>query len=286
MFRLPVLSCICGSVRRNHDGVWGFRTRSTILLMLDAILESTTRRIAPLRGRLAELRAAAGDAPPCLGFAEALLCDGLQVVAEIKRRSPSAGDLAVGLAPTSRAEAYVEGGAAAISVITEPEFFSGSLADLEAVRTSVDVPLLRKDFTIDQVQIWEARATGADAILLIVAALGDTQLSELLGVAAEAEIDALVEVHTVAEARRAEASGARIIGVNNRDLRTFVTDLATAESIGGEISAEVLVAESGVSSPDGASRMWRAGYDAILVGEALVRADDPAGLVNLLRSAR
>ena len=255
--------------------------------MLATILESTQRRVEPLRARLHELRTAAADAPPCRGFGAALRAPGLQVIAEIKRRSPSAGDLAVDLDPVAQAKAYVSGGAAAISVLTEPEFFAGSLGDLEVVRDAVDVPLLRKDFIVDASQIWEARVAGADAVLLIVAALSDREIVELLAVAAEAGVEALVEAHTVEEAFRAEAAGARLIGVNNRDLRTFATDLSTAERVGGALlAAQVLVAESGVNSIEGAARMSRAGYDAILVGEALVRSDDPASLVARLRQAR
>lgn len=253
--------------------------------MLDTILESTRRRIEPVVEEVDTLIARAASQPPARGFAAALTGDGLQLIAEIKRRSPSAGDLAPGIDPVDQAIRYVEGGAAAISVLTEPEFFAGSLDDLRAVRDAVDVPILRKDFTLHAAQIWEARAAGADAILLIVAALADDELSHLLGVAAAAGVDALVEAHTLVEARRAEAAGARIIGVNNRDLTTFVTDLATAESVGGEIEADVLVAESGVSDVAGAARMAAAGYDAILVGEALVRSSDPAGLVASLRAA-
>jgi indole-3-glycerol phosphate synthase len=254
--------------------------------VLDTILDSTRRRIEPLVSRLDDLVASAATAPSVRGFGEALAADGLQVIAEIKRRSPSAGSLAPGMDPAAQAKHYVAGGAAAISVLTEPEFFDGSLDDLRAVREAVDVPVLRKDFTLHAAQIWEARAAGADAVLLIVAALDDDGLQHLLGVAAAAGLDALVEAHTLDEARRAEAAGARILGVNNRDLTTFVTDLRIAERIGGEIHADVLVAESGVSDPAGAARMAASGYDAILVGEALVRADDPAVLVSALKAAR
>lgn len=253
--------------------------------MLDVILEATRRRVAPLVDEIDDLVAAARVMPPARGFGAALAQDGLQVIAEIKRRSPSAGALAEGIDPPAQALRYVAGGAAAISVLTEPDFFSGSLEDLAAVRHAVDVPILRKDFTVHPVQVWEARVAGADAVLLIVAALSDAALGELLAVAAAAGLDALVEAHTLEEARRAERAGASIIGVNNRDLTTFVTDLSTAESIGGLVQADVLVAESGVSDVAGAARMAAAGYDAVLVGEALVKADDPAALVDSLRSA-
>jgi len=252
--------------------------------VLETIVEATRRRIAPLVERIDEFVAAAHASPPARGFASALAAPGLQVIAEIKRRSPSAGLLAAELDPPAQAAAYAAGGAAAISVLTEPDFFDGSLDDLRAVRAAVDLPLLRKDFTVHPVQIWEARVAGADAVLLIVAALDDSTLRELLAVAEAAGVDALVEAHTLGEARRAEAAGARVLGVNNRDLTTFTTDLATAETIGDQVSADVLVAESGVSSEEGAARMAAAGYDAILVGEALVRSDDPAALVTRLRT--
>ncbi len=252
--------------------------------MLDRILDRTRERVDALIGLEHSLRDAARSAPAPRDFARAIRTPGLAVVAEIKRRSPSAGVLAAALDPARQAEAYVAGGAAAISVLTEPEFFSGSLDDLRAVRTAVDVPILQKDFTLHPVQIWEARAAGADAVLLIVAALSDGELSTLLSTAADAGMAALVEAHVAEEAERAVKAGAKVIGVNNRDLTTFVTDLETAEKIGPLLPAGVVrIAESGVSSPEGATRMHSAGYDAILVGEALVTATDPAALVSRLR---
>jgi indole-3-glycerol phosphate synthase len=177
------------------------------------------------------------------------------------------------------------GGAAAISVLTEPDFFDGSLDDLVAVRRRVEVPVLRKDFVLDAAQIWEARAAMADAVLLIVAVLSDDQLAELRGVATEAGLAALVEAHALEEVQRAIDAGAEIVGVNNRDLATFVTDLATAEAAATHLdTVAVSVAESGVSSPEGAARMAAAGYDAILVGEAAVRSADPAAFIDSLRS--
>ena len=187
----------------------------------------------------------------------------------------------------AQAVAYEAGGAAAISVLTEPHFFGGSLDDLAAVRAAVGVPVLRKDFTRNAAQIWEARAAGADAVLLIVAALSDASLGELVAEADLVGVDAIVEAHTVDEVQRAVDAGASIVGVNNRDLRTFVTDLATAEAAADHIpSSLVSIAESGVSSTDGAARMRRAGYDAILVGEALIRHGDPTGFVQALRSVQ
>jgi indole-3-glycerol phosphate synthase len=210
----------------------------------------------------------------------------LAIIAEIKRRSPSAGEIAPGLDAPRQAMRYVDGGAAAISVLTEPDFFSGSLADLQAVREAVPVPVLRKDFIIDPVQLWEARAAGADAVLLIVAALDRLQLEELLAAVATMGMEALVEGHTAQEVEMAVAAGAKIVGVNNRDLATFVTDLGVAEAIAPLIPDGVVgVGESGVSSTAGAARMAAAGYRAILVGEAAVRSSDPETFIAELRAA-
>jgi indole-3-glycerol phosphate synthase len=207
------------------------------------------------------------------------------VIAEIKRRSPSRGELNMGVDPVAQAGAYESGGAAAISVLTEPDYFSGSLGDLEAVRAAVSLPVLRKDFIVDPRQVAESRAVGADAVLLIVASLEEADLAYLLGECDRVGIEALVEAHNEAEAAIAVRAGAKIIGVNNRDLRTFQTDLAVAERVAPSLGGDrVLVAESGVSSAAGAARMANAGYSAILVGEALVTADDPAALIGELRS--
>ena len=255
--------------------------------ILDDILAVADDRARNADLELPDLIERAGLQPPVRGFRHALGADGLSVIAEIKRRSPSAGVIASQLDPVVQAISYEAGGAAAISVLTEPEFFSGSLADLEAVRSAVSVPVLRKDFTLNAAQIWEARAAGADAVLLIVAALDDDTLKSLVATADDVGIDAIVEAHTVQEVDRAAAASARIIGVNNRDLATFVTDLSIAENAAASIPAGIVaVGESGVSSRDGATRMRAAGYDAILVGEALVRHPQPAEFVAELRSAQ
>ncbi len=255
--------------------------------MLTKILSSADERALVAATKLEEFRARAEAMPPPRDFLAALRGPGLSVIAEIKRRSPSAGDIDMEIRPDDRAASYVAGGADAISVLTEPYFFAGSLDDLAAVRTAVDVPVLRKDFTRNGAQIWEARASGADAVLLIVAALGDGQIEELLGVAGEAGMSAIVEAHTLDEVGRALALDAPIVGVNNRDLHTFVTDLSVAENAAPLIPDHVVsIGESGVSDPAGAARMANAGYDAILVGEALVRADDPRTLVAALKAAR
>ena len=255
--------------------------------MLDEIIAATRHRVSTLN--LAALRRAALDGAPgaaARSLEAALTPPGINVIAEVKRRSPSRGALAPDLDPVEQASSYQDGGAAAISVLTEPDFFSGSLRDLTAISRSVDIPVLRKDFIISSAQVWESRAAGADALLLIVAALDHDQLTELLSETNDAGLDALVEVHTVEEADRAMAAGARIVGVNNRDLATFTVDLVTAEKLAGRVDGAVArVAESGIHTGADAARMGRAGYSAVLVGEALVKAADPAALVAELRGA-
>lgn len=252
--------------------------------MLDEILTTTEPRAQDAAIREAEFRATAAAIGPARDFTAALRAPGLSVIAEVKRRSPSAGTLAAGLEPAEQARRYAIGGAAAVSVLTEPHYFDGTLADLVAARRATDLPVLRKDFVLCGAQIWEARAAGADAVLLIVAALDDKLLSELLEVAAVASLAALVEVHNEAEAERALAAGASLVGVNNRDLQSFVTDLSVAERLASRLErAEVRVAESGVTTPEDAARMEAAGYDAVLVGSALVRSPDPASLIRSLQ---
>jgi len=249
------------------------------------ILTRAGERAAAAQGDVATFKAAATQAQPVRSLASALSVPGLGVVAEIKRRSPSVGVIDAHMDPAEQAAAYVDGGADAISVLTEPDFFDGSMDDLAAVRAVVDVPLLRKDFILSTAQIWEARAGGADAILLIVAALDQDTLEKLVGTAAHVGVEAIVETHTADEVRRAAVAGARIIGVNNRDLATFHTDLTVAESIARVLPRDVVtIAESGVSDVVGARRMVRCGYDAILVGEALVRSSDPSSLVRDLKA--
>jgi indole-3-glycerol phosphate synthase len=257
-----------------------------MVLMLDRIVADVRRTLPDLHRREVEIRAAAETAAPARDFRRALATDGLSVIAEIKRASPSRGMLNEHLDPAGQAMAYEDGGAAAISVLTEPRYFMGSPADLRAVKAAVGLPVLRKDFTVDAVQIWEARAMGADAILLIVAVLDPIQLRELLAVADEAGVAALVEVHSADEAEEAIDAGAEIMGVNNRDLTTFEVDIATAEAIAPLIAeAPIRVAESGIHGPDDAARMRAAGYHALLVGESLVRSEHPASAIQALRTA-
>lgn len=255
--------------------------------MLSDILASADRRAALTDAAVELHRAKALDAPPARDFRGALRGEGLSVIAEIKRRSPSAGDINAVLDPVTQARAYEAGGADAISVLTEPDFFGGSLDDLKAVRQAVSLPVLRKDFTRSPSQIWEASAAGADAVLLIVAALDDAAIAAMLVTAQDAGVAAIVEAHTIEELHRAINLGAEVIGVNNRDLHTFRTDLSVAENAAVHLPGDIIsIAESGVSTVEGAARMAHAGYDAILVGEALVRAEDPAALVAALKAVR
>lgn len=253
--------------------------------MLTEIVEKTTAGLPSLRLRESEFSEQALQRHSTARFVDALSGDGLGVIAEIKRRSPSRGTIDDELDPIARATAYQSGGAVAISVLTEEHYFSGSPDDLSGVKAAVDIPVLRKDFIVDSIQIVQAKAIGADAILLIMACLSDREATELLAEAARWHLDALVEAHTDDEAKRAADCGAVIIGVNNRDLSTFDVDLGTAERIAGFLPDEVVkVAESGIWTSADSHRMRSAGFDAVLVGEALVRADDPAGLIGKLRS--
>ena len=242
-----------------------------------------------LERKRAELRASPPrpvDAvlPPARPFASALRRRGeLAVVAEVKRRSPSKGDLAPGLNPARQVILYEQGGAAACSILTDSHF-DGTLADLRAARDATELPLLRKDFLVDPRQCAEGRAAGADAVLLIVAALEGTQLSEMLDAASEAGAEALVEVHDEADIDRALEAGASLIGVNNRDLHTFAVDLETSVRLAPRFPDGVTrVAESGITNGPDARKLADAGYHAVLVGEALVKTPDPIVLLNELR---
>lgn len=248
--------------------------------MLDDIVAA--KRGAAARLRLTEVQAMAADAPPARDFGGALRDGGVvRVIAEFKRRSPSAGWIREGADASSIARGYAASGAAAISVLTDREWFGGSLDDLRAIRAAVDVPVLRKDFVVAAAQIWEARAAGADAVLLIVRILDDALLGDLLATAGDAGVAALVEVHDEAELERALGAGARIVGVNNRDLSVFRTDLAVSERLAARVPADVvLVGESGIGSPADVERLGRAGVDAVLMGETLMRAPDPAAALR------
>lgn len=218
-------------------------------------------------------------------FAAALRRPQLAVIAEMKQRTPSVGVLANDYEPANLAAGYQQGGAAAISVLTHAAGFGGSIDHLDEVRGASDLPILRKDFITDPYQVVEARAHGADAVLLIVAALPAGKLTELLNVATRHQLAALVEVHDEGESRAAVEAGAKLIGVNHRDLRTFDVDLTLTERLRPLIPREcVLVAESGIKNRQDARRMREAGADAILVGELLMRAANPAEAITDLRA--
>jgi indole-3-glycerol phosphate synthase len=248
---------------------------------LHEILEVKHAEIKRLRRRAAELdRSAKGrirrGEQAQNDFRSALqLGDGkLAVIAEIKKASPSAGVIAESFSPIEIAKNYERNGANAISILTDTKFFQGKLQDLKDVRRAVSVPLLRKDFVLDEIQIAESAANDADAILLIVAALEQEQLGELLRATAAFQLDALVEVHTREELNRALDAGAKIIGINNRNLATFDVDLAVTEELCRYVPDEiVLISESGIKTPQDVARMKACGTDAILVGEALMRGD-------------
>jgi indole-3-glycerol phosphate synthase len=212
----------------------------------------------------------------------------LKIIAEFKRRSPSAGIIRDDLTVSEIVRCYERGGACAISVLTDEEYFGGSIVDLCAARSSTNLPLLRKDFIIDPIQIFEAAIGGADAVLLIVAALDDRSLKELRSLAEdELGLDALVEVHTSQELSRAVNAGANIVGVNNRDLRTFRISLTTSERLLGEAPRDkVMISESGLQSADSLVRLRNLGFRGFLIGEVLMRASDPeTALRNLVAAA-
>lgn len=233
------------------------------------------------------LLARAAARPPARGFAAALGGHVPALIAEVKRASPSAGAIADDVDLVAQVVAYAAGGAAAISVLTEPRHFHGSLADLDAVRVAVDVPVLRKDFLVHPAQVIEARARGADAVLLITACLTDGELAAMLSVVRDLGMDALVETHADDELDRALASGAHVVGVNARDLETLEVDVARAlERIGRIPPDRIAVFESGVRSRTDAQAAVDAGASAILVGEALMRAGDPRAAVGSLVMSR
>ena len=220
---------------------------------------------------------------PPKDFIAALRRPRLAVIAEMKQRTPSMGVLADEYEPADLAHAYTEGGAAAISVLTHMAGFGGRIEHLLAVRAATELPILRKDFITDPYEVAEARACGADAVLLIVAALERGQLNDLLAVSRSRGVAALVEVHDEAETAAAVEAGAKAIGVNHRNLRDFSLDLGLTERLRTLVPREVvLVAESGIHGPDDARRMREAGADAILVGELLMRSTDPAGQIREL----
>jgi indole-3-glycerol phosphate synthase len=258
------------------------------MTILDEILEQKRSELAEAHHRLPAPRLAERAEAlrePVRGFRRALESAAPPaVIAELKRRSPSRGEIRADFDPVLLAKEYADAGAAALSVLTDERFFGGSLAFLRPVREAVALPLLRKDFLIDPYQVDEARLAGADAVLLIVAALGVPSLRALLERARRLGLDALVEVHDERELDAALAAGADCIGINNRDLRSFATDLAVTERLAPRVPPGVLlVAESGIHGPADVARLARAGARAFLVGESLMREPEPGRALRRLR---
>lgn len=253
---------------------------------LQQIVSVHRQRAASDERSLDALVEQAHASPRPRSFAGALRGGSLAVIAEVKRRSPSIGDLDPGLDAVALAGKYEAGGAMALSVLTDEKHFGGSSADLQAARAATSLPLLRKDFTVDLRDIADARIMGADAVLLIVAALTDAELWQFQGLAEELELTALVEVHDKAEITRAAAIDATVIGVNQRDLTTFSIDPGAAERLRLYLPAEVItVAESGIGGADQVRQLAELGYDAALIGSAVVTAPDPEQAVRLLADA-
>jgi indole-3-glycerol phosphate synthase len=255
----------------------------TTTSVLDEIIVGVREDLAAREALVSydEVRALAQAAPPARDPMPAFRAPGTSVIAEVKRKSPSKGDLATITDPAALALSYTDGGAHAISVLTEERRFNGSLDDLRAVRAAVETPLLRKDFMVTSYQIHEARAAGADLVLLIVAALGDTELKALHDEATGLGMTVLVEVHDEEETHRAVALGAELIGVNARNLKTLLVDNDTFGRLAPLIPDDrVKVAESGITGPDDVARFASEGADVVLVGEALVKDGDPAAAVR------
>jgi indole-3-glycerol phosphate synthase len=253
--------------------------------ILETILQSTR---AEVEQRKLTAPPATGATPARLAgrLRHALSRPGIGVIAEIKRRSPSAGELRADVDVAAIAAAYEQGGASALSVLTEGPHFGGSLEDLRAARAACSLPILRKDFIVDEFQLHEAVAAGAAAVLLIVAALSPQQLSDLHAQANAIGLDALVEVHDEGELETALAAGAEIVGVNNRDLRDFTVDVQRTFALLAQVPPEtVVVSESGIGSAEQLRRLQAAGVSAVLVGESLMRAHDPAAALAALRGA-
>lgn len=258
--------------------------------VLDRIL---ARKLTELEERYAatsldKMRRAAEQSPYCVrDMRAAMQRDCVALIGEVKRASPSKGLLTTDFAPVLLAAAYAHNGAAAVSVLTDEDFFRGSLAYLTSIRKAVDIPILRKDFIIDAYQVYEGRAAGADAILLIVAALSDAQLADLQALTHDLGMTALVEVHNEWEMERALRLPAKLIGINNRDLKTFDVDLGTSARLARMVGGDVpLVAESGIFSAEDVREMARLGAAAVLVGESLVKAPDMVSLVRALSSQK
>jgi indole-3-glycerol phosphate synthase len=255
------------------------------MTVLERIVEDTREELERRRGRipLAELEAAVVQRSELRPFSEALTRPGVSLIAEHKRRSPSAGEIRAGASVPEIVTAYERGGAAALSVLTEPFHFGGGLDDLAAARAATSLPVLRKDFIVDPYQLYESAAAGADAILLIVAALEVPELAMLLQVARELDLDAIVEVHDERELELALEVDADVLGINNRDLSDFSVDVERTYELLSDVPAgKTVVAESGFSTRDQLDDLERVGIDAVLIGERLMRAPDPEAAVREL----
>lgn len=267
-------------VTRTLTETQGVPSRDDILARIVATKRKEVEALRP-SGSALEARAAA--APPPRPFRDALEGPDVSVIAEVKRRSPGAGEIRPGLDPAQLAGRYAKAGAAAVSVLTDRDYFGGAIGDLEGVARAVSLPVLRKDFLIHPLQVLEARAAGADAVLLIVRILDDPALLELLRLARGMGLGVLVEVHDRVELDRALTAGAEVVGINNRDLGTFRTRLEVTEELLPHIPAGcVVVSESGIRSRTDVARLGRAGVQAVLVGESLLRAPDPGEAASLL----
>jgi indole-3-glycerol phosphate synthase len=259
-------------------------------VILDEILANKRREVAERRAtRPLPPLANASFGGPAAGrssFVAALRQPGVSFVAEIKRKSPSGGELRPGVSAAELAQMYATAGAAALSVLTDERYFGGADADLTSARQASGLPALRKDFVIDPYQVLEARVLCADAVLLIARALSDAELRELLDLTHQCGMEALVETHSASEIERALSAGARVIGVNNRDLDTLITDVSLAPRLRPLVPRDcVFVAESGISRPEDVAVLLDAAVDAVLVGESLLRASDPGAMLRSLVAA-
>lgn len=246
---------------------------------LTEIINYKREEIQPLLSRADKLKAAALERNEFRGFRSALDLgpDRLSVIAEVKKASPSAGVIDPNFDPVRQAKMYIEGGASCMSILTDEKYFQGHLSYLAQISKESPIPLLRKDFIVHEAQIYEAVVAGADAILLIVAALNDEDLKKFYDIAKDLQLDVLVEVHDLPEMERALDIEADLIGINNRNLKTFTTDLATTEQLADEVpDGVILISESGIKTTEDAQRALDAGANGLLVGESLMRANSPA----------
>jgi len=237
------------------------------------IVETKKEELSELRKKSADLKSQSGDTSPALDFIEVLSEPGISVIAEIKKASPSAGTISEDFEPEKIAEAYLNGGASAVSILTDKDYFKGDIKYIRDVRDILSIPILRKDFIIDPLQIFEARAYGADTFLLIAAILETNQIEDLIGLGRELGMEPLIESHNKEELEKTVSAGARIIGVNNRNLHNFKVDISLSEKLFPMIPKDAIsVSESGIHTPEDAARMSDAGFSSILVGESLMRS--------------